>query len=69
MAAYLPNPAVDDQPYQASAKFRCGAMDRLIDISLPKIAKGRDAMKDLTDLMRIAQNRYAEIHNCELNTR
>jgi hypothetical protein len=66
MAAYLPNPPVNDQPYQASAKFRCGAMDRLIDISLPQIAKGRDAMKDLTDLMRIAQKRYSQIHACTL---
>jgi hypothetical protein len=66
MAAYLPNPPVNDQPYQASAKFRCGAMDRLIDISLPQISKGRDAMKDLTDLMRIAQKRYSQIHDCTL---
>ncbi|MFI6709338.1 hypothetical protein ACIBF7_23080 [Nonomuraea sp. NPDC050478] len=69
MAAYMPDPPINDQPYRVSAKFRCGDKQRLIDISLPKITKGRDAMKDLTDLMRIAQNRYAEIHNCELNTK
>ncbi|MFG1943696.1 hypothetical protein [Nonomuraea sp. NPDC048826] len=68
MAAYVANPPVNDQPYNVSAKFRCGTMDRLIDISLPKISKGRDAMKDLTDLMRIAQKRYAEVHNCTLKT-
>lgn len=66
MAAYVSDPPVGDQPYQVSAKFRCGDMDRLIDISLPRISKGRDAMKDLTDLMRIAQKRYAQLHNCDL---
>jgi hypothetical protein len=64
MAAYLPDPLSDDQPYQVSAKFRCGTKDRLIDISLPQIAKGRDAIKDLTELMRVAQKRYGELYNC-----
>ncbi|MFG1702458.1 hypothetical protein ACFLIM_04630 [Nonomuraea sp. M3C6] len=64
MAAYLPNTPFADQPYQVSAKFRCGGKERLIDIYLAQIAKGRDAMKDLIALMRIAQKRYGEVYNC-----
>ncbi|MDR8410382.1 hypothetical protein MTP10_16760 [Nonomuraea sp. 3-1Str] len=64
MAAYLPDPPVGDPPYQVSAKFRCGGEDRLIDILLPQVAKGRDAIKDMTELMRIAQKRYGVLHHC-----
>lgn len=66
MAAYVANAPVDEPPYQVSAKFRCGTMDRFLDILLPQIAKGRDAIKDLTELMRIAQKRYAQLHDCDL---
>jgi hypothetical protein len=68
MAAYLPNPPLTDQPYQVSAKFRCDGKERLIDISLPQVAKGRDAIKDMTELMRIAQKRYGEVYNCTPGT-
>ncbi|MGN9781797.1 hypothetical protein ACTMTF_10240 [Nonomuraea sp. ZG12] len=64
MAAHLPNPPSNDQPYQISAKFSCSKKERLIDISLPQVVKGRDAIKDLTDLMRIAQKRYGELYDC-----
>ncbi|MEV0149205.1 MULTISPECIES: hypothetical protein [unclassified Nonomuraea] len=64
MAAYLPDPPVDDPPYQVSAKFHCGGDDRLIDILLPQVAKGRDAIKDMTELMRIAQKRYGALYHC-----
>lgn len=66
MAAYLGEGLLAQQPYQVSAQFTCGDKARLIDIYLTQVAKGRDAMKDLTDLMRIAQHRYADLHNCDL---
>lgn len=66
MAAYLTHGLLAEQPYRVSAKFRCGNRERLIDIYLAQTAKGRDAIKDLTDLMRIAQHRYADLHNCDL---
>ncbi|MFG1943699.1 hypothetical protein [Nonomuraea sp. NPDC048826] len=69
MAAYLTNGLLAEQPYRVSAKFTCGGKKRLIDIYLTQVAKGRDAMKDLTDFMRIAQKRYSQIHDCPLNTR
>lgn len=66
MVAYIPDAVLDEQPYRVSAKFVCGDRNRLIDIYLAQTAKGRDAIKDLTDLMRIAQHRYADLHNCDL---
>ncbi|WP_336204714.1 hypothetical protein [Nonomuraea sp. LPB2021202275-12-8] len=64
MAAYLTNGLLADQPYRVSAKFRCGGKERLLDIYLSQVAKGRDGIKDLTDLMRIAQRRYGEVYDC-----
>ncbi|MDA0637555.1 hypothetical protein OUY22_29465 [Nonomuraea sp. MCN248] len=69
MAAYLTDGLLAEQPYRVSAKFTCGGTERMIDIYLTQVAKGRDAMKDLTDLMRIAQKRYSHIHACALNPR
>ncbi|MFD1546599.1 hypothetical protein [Nonomuraea guangzhouensis] len=64
LAAYLPNTPFADQPYRVSAKFLCGGKARMIDIFLAKVAKGRDAIKDMTELMRIAQKRYGHLYNC-----
>ncbi|MER6944939.1 hypothetical protein ABT294_13025 [Nonomuraea sp. NPDC000554] len=64
LAAYLPNTPFADQPYRVSAKFRCGSKDRMIDIYLAQVAKGRDAIKDMIELMRIAQKRYGELYGC-----
>jgi len=36
----------------------------MIDIYLSQISKGRDAIKDLINLMRIAQKRYGVLYNC-----
>ncbi|MEV4574741.1 hypothetical protein AB0K16_15930 [Nonomuraea jabiensis] len=68
LAAYLPNTPFADQPYRVSAKFRCGSKERLIDIYLAQVAKGRDAFKDMTELMRIAQKRYGKLYNCTPGT-
>lgn len=68
MAAYMPDSVFADQPYRVSARFRCDNEERLIDIDLGQVAKGRDALKDLTDLMRIAQKRYGELYNCTPGT-
>ncbi|WP_327102494.1 hypothetical protein [Nonomuraea glycinis] len=64
MAAYLTNGLLATEPYQVSAKFRCDSKERMIDIHLTQVAKGRDAFKDLTELMRIAQKRYGEVYDC-----
>ncbi|TDD21340.1 hypothetical protein [Nonomuraea diastatica] len=67
MAAYVSSAPFIDQPYRVSAMFRCGDKQRMIDIYLPQIAKGRDGIKDLIELMRIAQQRYSKVYDCELD--
>jgi hypothetical protein len=64
LAVYLPDSPFADQPYRVSARFSCGAKERMIDIYLAKVAKGRDAIKDMIELMRIAQKRYGALYNC-----
>lgn len=61
--AYAPGED-DSAPYVAVAAFRCGARKPLIDIDLRRVSAGRDATKDLTDLMRIAQKRFGELYHC-----
>ncbi|MFI0417453.1 hypothetical protein [Spongiactinospora sp. 9N601] len=51
-------------PYDVFSIFRCGGVTPWIDISLARVAEGRDAVRDLTELMRIAQRRYGELHGC-----
>jgi hypothetical protein len=64
LAAYLPDAPFADQPYRIVAKFRCDRREHLITIYLAQIVKGRDAIKDMTELMRIAQKRYGHLYNC-----
>ncbi|TMR09011.1 hypothetical protein ETD86_45355 [Nonomuraea turkmeniaca] len=68
LAAYLPNSPFADQPYRVVAKFRCDGKEQLVTIYLARIAKGRDAIKDMTELMRIAQKRYGELYDCTPGT-
>ncbi|SDG97248.1 hypothetical protein [Nonomuraea jiangxiensis] len=64
LAAYLPNTPFSDQPYRVVSKFRCDNKEQLITIYLARVAKGRDGIKDLIALMRIAQKRYGELYGC-----
>jgi hypothetical protein len=64
MAAYVRSAPFANEPYRVSARFRCGIRERMVDIYLPQVAKGRDAIKDLIALMRIAQKRYGELYDC-----
>jgi hypothetical protein len=64
IAGYMPDSIFADQPYRVSAKFRCGDRERMIDIYLARVAEGRDGIRDLIDLMRIAQKRYGQLHDC-----
>ncbi|WP_281284135.1 hypothetical protein [Nonomuraea deserti] len=38
----------------------------MIDIYLAEVARGRDGIKDLIELMRIAQQRYSKVYGCKL---
>ncbi|MER5418454.1 hypothetical protein [Streptosporangium roseum] len=63
-AAYFSIVQVDDQPYQVTARFSCGGKDRIIDLYLAQVAKGRDGIRDMIELMRIAQKRYGRLYAC-----
>jgi hypothetical protein len=51
-------------PYLITATFACVSRDAWIDIFVRSFSPGRDVTRDLTDLMRIAQRRFGEIHRC-----
>jgi len=51
-------------PYFAASTFDCGPHDAWIELFLRRISSGRNATRDLTDLMRIAQKRFGELHRC-----
>lgn len=53
------------RPYYTMMLFRCGDKKPWISIDLSEVAKGRDPVKDLTDLLRIARQRYGKLHKCE----
>jgi hypothetical protein len=58
-------PAEDEAaPYAVAAVIRCGGQELAIDIDLRRVSPGRNATKDLTDLMRIAQRRFGQLHHC-----
>ncbi|MFC5829413.1 hypothetical protein [Nonomuraea insulae] len=63
-AAHADNDMLSGRPYYVISRFTCGKKKPWIRIDLETVVKGRDAIKDLTDLMRIAQKRYGHLHNC-----
>jgi len=54
------------QPYEITAKFRCGKKDRLLTFSFGEFVAGRDAIQDMMEFMRVAQTRYAAVNECDL---
>jgi hypothetical protein len=60
------SPTTSRVPYEAAALFRCGDRESWIYIAVRSVSEGRDATRDLTDLMRIAQQRFGKIHHCTL---
>lgn len=56
--------ASGERPYYVIAAFRCGPIQPWLRIDLLNISPGRDAAKDLTALMRIAEQRFRKLHDC-----
>ncbi len=46
------------------AMFRCGERKPWISIDFVPVVRGRDAVQDMVDFMRIAQKRFGQIHKC-----
>ncbi|WP_196452440.1 hypothetical protein [Planomonospora sp. ID82291] len=68
MAVHLPYGPFTGQPYEVIAKFRCGDKKRMLILNFAEFAEGRDAIKDMIELMRIAQKRYGELYGCTPGT-
>ncbi|MFC5818071.1 hypothetical protein [Nonomuraea harbinensis] len=52
------------RPYYTMMLFRCGDERPWISVDLSEVAKGRDPVSDLTQLLTIARKRYGELHEC-----
>lgn len=51
-------------PYVAFMLFRCGDKRPWMGIDFSEVAKDRNVVTDLIALLRIARDRYGEIHQC-----
>ncbi|MGP3921240.1 hypothetical protein [Nonomuraea sp. 10N515B] len=51
-------------PYYTMMLFQCGDRRPWISVDLSEVAKGRDPVSDLTQLLSIARTRYGELHKC-----
>ncbi|MFA1543180.1 hypothetical protein [Actinomadura monticuli] len=65
LAGYQPSGGIDGLPYYSIALFRCGKKKPWISIDFVRVVRGRDAVQDMFDFMRIAEKRFGEIHKCE----
>ncbi|MFI7424506.1 hypothetical protein [Nonomuraea sp. NPDC049684] len=52
------------KPYVAFMLFRCGNDRPWMGMDVSQVAQGRDLVKDFTDLLRIARERYGRLHDC-----
>ncbi|MEV4838642.1 hypothetical protein AB0K05_29355 [Nonomuraea sp. NPDC049486] len=52
------------RPYYTMMLFRCGDERPWISVDLSEVAKRRDPVNDLTQLLTIARKRYGELHEC-----
>ncbi len=59
------SPSTSHLPYAAGSLFHCGSRDPWIYLALRSVTHGRDATKDLTALVRIAEKRFGEVHRCK----
>lgn len=46
------------------ARFSCGGKQRIITLYLAQVAQSRDGIRDMIELMRIAQKRYGRLYAC-----
>ncbi|MDX6433994.1 MAG: hypothetical protein QOE54_6360, partial [Streptosporangiaceae bacterium] len=56
--------SITGRPNHVIALFRCGTREPWLGIELRQVSHGRDAIKDLTQLMRIAEHRFGKLHHC-----
>lgn len=64
LAGYQESGGLDGRPNYVIALFRCGKKKPWISIDFVRVVRGRDAVQDMFDFMRIAEKRFGEIHKC-----
>lgn len=64
LAVIRPTSGANPRPNYVIALFRCGGKRPWISIDFAPVVRGRDALQDMFDFMRIAQKRFGEIHEC-----
>ncbi|SNT59943.1 hypothetical protein SAMN05443665_10551 [Actinomadura meyerae] len=64
LAGYDPSGGLDGLPNYVFALFRCRHKKLWISIDFARVVRGRDAVQDMFDFMRIAEKRFGEIHKC-----
>ncbi|MBT2210612.1 hypothetical protein [Actinomadura sp. NEAU-AAG7] len=52
------------RPNYVIGVFSCGKKRPWISIDFAPVVRGRDAVRDMVDFMRIAERRFGEIHKC-----
>lgn len=64
LAVIKPTAGAIARPNYVIAVFSCGEERPWIRIDFAPVVKGRDAVRDMIDFMRIAQKRFGELHKC-----
>ncbi|MFG2017400.1 hypothetical protein [Actinomadura geliboluensis] len=64
LAGHDPSGGLTGLPNYVIALFRCGRKKVWISINFARVARGRDAVQDMFDFMRIAEKRFGELHKC-----
>lgn len=62
-------PLAGNSAYTVFAEFRCGGRSTWIAVTVRPIARGRTAAKDLPELLKIAESRYADLAQCVISDR
>lgn len=64
LAVVIPTAGAIARPNYVIALFGCGKKRPWISIDFAPVVRGRDAVQDMFDFMRIAEKRFGEIHQC-----
>ncbi|MUN40395.1 hypothetical protein [Actinomadura litoris] len=64
LAVINPSLGAVPRPNYVISRFSCGKRRPWMSIDFAPVVRGRDAVRDMVDFMRIAERRFGEIHKC-----
>jgi hypothetical protein len=64
LAVINPGSGAVPRPNYVISRFSCGKRRPWMSIDFAPVVRGRDAVRDMVDFMRIAERRFGEIHKC-----